>query len=203
MSDSVVTKTSESLTFWLEAAASKRPTPGGGSAAAVAGALAAAMGEMTLNFSAGRKANDAGDEAVIADCLRELSAARGLLLRLSEEDQAAYAAWRETKELPEDDPKRRAAVAAAITVPQAVAAACLSVLDLAVRAAPSANPWLLGDLRVCGDLATAAVRCAGYNVLANLPPDAAEEREQVVDQTRRAVERVNALTAAADARASP
>ena len=40
---------------FLNAAAAKQPAPGGGSATALAGALAAAMGEMVLNYSVGKK----------------------------------------------------------------------------------------------------------------------------------------------------
>ena len=44
-----------SIENFLEAAAAKQPTPGGGSVAALAGALAAAMGEMVLNYTLGRR----------------------------------------------------------------------------------------------------------------------------------------------------
>src|SRR5437868_4602544 len=43
------------ISDFLSAAASKQPTPGGGSVTALAGALAAAMGEMVLNYSIGKK----------------------------------------------------------------------------------------------------------------------------------------------------
>ena len=184
------------LADWLSAAASRQPVPGGGSVAAVAGALAAAMGAMTLRFSQGRKANTPDDETAIESTLAEMDRGRLLLLRLAEEDQTAYAALRADK--------NDATVAAAIAVPQAIMATALALLDAAVRAAPVANPWLLSDLQVCGDLATAAVRCGSYNVLANLGDlDAAEAqrlRGECDEQVNRAVERVNALTEAASRR---
>jgi formiminotetrahydrofolate cyclodeaminase len=43
------------ITVFLDAAAAKQPTPGGGSIAALAGALAASMGEMVLNYSVNKK----------------------------------------------------------------------------------------------------------------------------------------------------
>ena len=182
------------LADWLSAAASRQPVPGGGSVAAVAGALAAAMGAMTLRFSRKRKANTPDDETAIESTLAEMDRGRLLLLQLAEEDQAAYAALRADK--------NDATVAAAIAVPQAIMATALALLDAAVRAAPVANPWLLSDLQVCGDLATAAVRCGSYNVLANLG-DVAEAdrlRGECDEQVRRAVERVNALTEAVSRR---
>jgi formiminotetrahydrofolate cyclodeaminase len=44
-----------SIEKFLEAASAKQPTPGGGSISALAGALAAAMGEMVVNYSVGKK----------------------------------------------------------------------------------------------------------------------------------------------------
>ncbi len=53
---------------FLEAAAAKQPTPGGGSVSALAGALAASMGEMVLNYSVGKKGLEAHD-AVLKNAL--------------------------------------------------------------------------------------------------------------------------------------
>ena len=196
------------LVDWLDAAAAKRPTPGGGAAAAVAGALAAAMGAMTLRYSVGRKSNSDADEQTLARCLAELDRARVVLLRLSEEDQLAYGAWRMAKELDETDPSREhrlsAAASMCIAVPQSILATAGSILSLAVEAAPVASPWLLSDLRVCGDLATAAARCARSNVLANLsdlPGDqAASLRAEADAAVAESVRRVRALEQAIDAR---
>ena len=44
---------------FLDATAAKQPTPGGGSVTALAGALAASMGEMVLNYSVGKKGLEA------------------------------------------------------------------------------------------------------------------------------------------------
>ena len=199
-----MTPTTTPLADWLEAAGSREATPGGGSVAAVAGALAAAMGEMTLRFSRGRKSNTPADEAAVAEAVGRLEASRRLLLRLCEEDQSAYAAWRATRDLPADHPDRRAAVEAATGVPRAVMAACLAVLDAANVVAGVANPWLLSDLRVCGDLATAGVRAASYNVLANLgdagEAEAVELRGECAGSVAEAVKRVRALDDAISSR---
>lgn len=196
MTDSVA-KLTVSVTDWVEQAASRQPTPGGGSVAALAGALGAAMGEMTLNFSLGRKANTAADEEVLADLLARMHRGRAMLLELSEEDQGAYAAWRETKDLPDTDPDKQAATLAAISVPQSIMATALGVLELAIQIVPVANPWLLSDLLVCGDLAATAVRCGSYNVEANLSnfseDEAFEMQATANQQVREAVRRVQAL----------
>ena len=170
------------LRDWLSAAAAKQPTPGGGSVAAVVGALAAAMGEMTLNYSTGRKANSPAAEEILRENLAELTRARELLLRLMVEDQEAYLALVVARELDQTDAGSpdalAAATQAAIAVPQAIMAAGLSVLACASRVAEHANKHLLSDLAVCGELALATVRCGGINVRVNLAgcPDADRAR---------------------------
>ena len=72
---------------FLTAAAAKQPTPGGGSVTALAGALAATMGEMTLNYSVGKKGLEAHQD-ILAPALCELTHAREVLVRLMIEDQA-------------------------------------------------------------------------------------------------------------------
>src|SRR3954466_11568245 len=63
---------------FLTAAAAKQPAPGGGSATALAGALAAAMGEMVVNYSVGKK-DLVEHQPALQEALAELTRARGLL----------------------------------------------------------------------------------------------------------------------------
>jgi formiminotetrahydrofolate cyclodeaminase len=157
---------------FLNAAAAKQPAPGGGSVAALAGALAAAMGEMVLNYSVGKKSL-AAHEPELKEALAELTRARGLLLQLMVEDQQAYESLTEAKKLPESSPTRQkdfdVALLASIRVPQALGATALAILQLADGLVEKVNHYLLSDLAVCCELAMATVRCAVYNVRANLP----------------------------------
>lgn len=190
----------ETVGEWLEAAAKKQPAPGGGSVSALVGALAAAMGEMTLNYSVGRKANSPEQARLLSDHLDELSRARSLLLGLMEEDQQAYAQLTAARKRDPAEPEYQqqvdAATAAAIAVPQAIMAAALRILDHAHAVAGDANRWLLSDLAVCSELAMAAIRCGAYNVRANLSGIAAAESarlgRETADQIARGVERLNA-----------
>src|SRR3954454_25286857 len=93
---------SHTIDAFLTAAAAKQPTPGGGSVTALAGALAAAMGEMVLNYSVGKKSL-AQFQPELQAGLRELGRARGLLLQLMEEDQVAYEALTAARKLPESN----------------------------------------------------------------------------------------------------
>lgn len=163
---------STSIGDFLHAAAAKQPTPGGGSIAALVGALAASMGEMTLNYSIGKKGLEAF-QGELKPALAELTRARNLLLQLMVEDQLAYEAISAIRKLPESDPARaarfNAALLACIRIPEAMAATSVAILELTDRVANFVNPYLLSDLAVCADLAMATVRCAIYNVRANLP----------------------------------
>jgi formiminotetrahydrofolate cyclodeaminase len=172
---------STTIEKFLDASAARQPTPGGGSVTALAGALAASMGEMVVNYSLGKKDLEAYAEE-LKPALAEYHRARAVLVQLMVEDQEAYAALTRARKLPEGDADRAArmssALAACIRVPEAMAATAAAVLELCDRIVNFVNPWLLSDLAVCADLSMAAVRCAVYNVRANLPsvPDEAERQ---------------------------
>jgi glutamate formiminotransferase/formiminotetrahydrofolate cyclodeaminase len=160
-----------SIDQFLTATAARQPTPGGGSVAALAGALAAAIGEMVLNYSVGKK-DLAQHEPQLKSVARELAHARELLLQLMVEDQAAYEALRDARKRPADSSERAARLPATILtcirVPQAIGAAAGAVLELCDRCVDIVNPYLLSDLAVCAELAMATVRSAGYNCRVNL-----------------------------------
>ena len=174
------------ISEFLAAAAAKQPAPGGGSAAALAGALAAAMGEMVLNYSVGKKSL-AQHEPVLKEALAELTRARELLLQLMAEDQQAYEALTLARKLPESAPTRQkdfdVALLASIRVPQAMGATALAVLQLADRLVDKVNPYLLSDLAVSCELAMATIRCAVYNVRANLPDVTDPSDKKTMEQT--------------------
>jgi glutamate formiminotransferase/formiminotetrahydrofolate cyclodeaminase len=156
---------------FVKSAAARTPTPGGGSVAALVGALAAATGEMAIQYSLGKKSLEAFEEE-LRPALEEFARARQLLLELMEEDQAAYESLSALRKLPADHPERKEkfdfVLLASIRVPQTMGAVAASLLELCDRMVNFVNPNLLSDLAVCADLAMAVVRCAQYNVRANL-----------------------------------
>lgn len=158
---------------FLNAVAAKSPAPGGGAVAGVAGALAAAMGEMVLAYSVNRKNQSPDDNAGLQHILAEMNRARGLLLTLMQEDQAAFETMQQVKKLPESDPSRAdklpVVVYACIRIPQTMAAIALSLLELTSQAVDKCNYYLLSDLAVAADLSMATLRCALHNVRINLP----------------------------------
>ena len=159
------------LKDFLQAAAAKQPTPGGGSVTALVGALAASMGEMVINYSIGKKDLQAYIEE-LAPALAELTRARKLLLQLMVEDQMAYEVVSSLRKLKADSPERTqkmpAAMLACIRAPESIAATGVAILEICDRVANFVNHHLLSDLAVCADLAMATTRCAVYNVRTNL-----------------------------------
>lgn len=173
---------SKTIQEFLDATAARQPTPGGGSVTALVAALAAATGEMVINYSIGKKGLEAYQDE-LKPALAELTRARQVLLQLMVEDQAAYEALTAAKKLPAGSPEREAKMPAAmlmcIRVPEAIAATGVAILEACDRLVNFVNPYLLSDLAVCADLAMAAIRCAIYSVRSNLQdvPDADDRRK--------------------------
>lgn len=163
---------SATIAQFLDATAAKQPAPGGGSVTALTGALAAAIGEMVLQYSVGRKDVVPADDTKLREALAEMNRARNMLVELMVEDQAAYSALSAARKNARDhgdaDPTFAAALLACIRIPQAIGATAGAILDLCAQVAPKANKFLLSDLAVCAELAMACVRCANYNVQVNL-----------------------------------
>ena len=165
----------EPLTRYLDDAAAARPTPGGGSVAAVAAALASTMASMAAGFTVGKEKFKAV-EAEVAGHLDRLAALRGRLLDAAQRDMAAYqgvmAAWRLPKETAEQQAARaeavRAATRASLDVVEEVLADAGEILRVARRLADVANPNLASDVAVAAELALGAVRAARINVAVNL-----------------------------------
>jgi formiminotetrahydrofolate cyclodeaminase len=176
----------------LDNLAAKTPTPGGGAAVGVAAALGAALGEMVVNYSVGKK-RLREHEPELQSALGELARSRDLLLRLSDEDAAAYEKLHSMFQLAKDDPQRvaemPAAVVAAIRVPQACVACCADLLRLLDALAQKTNKQLRSDLVVAALLTHAAARAADCNVRINLPLLEAEaDKERVARETEQALE---------------
>lgn len=188
---------SHSVNDFLSALAAKQPTPGGGSVAALAGALAAAMGEMVLNYSVGKK-DLAAHEPVLRAALAELTRARSMLIELMIEDQLAFeqltAARKACNNAGDKNPHFAAALLACIRIPQSIGATAAAVLELCDRVTPIVNTYLLSDLAVAAEMAMATVRCAAYNVRVNLSDlsDPAD-RKHLEEQAETLVKKSSAL----------
>ncbi|MGC9259794.1 MAG: cyclodeaminase/cyclohydrolase family protein [Phycisphaerae bacterium] len=157
---------------FLAALAARTPTPGGGSMTALIAALAAGQLQMVIAYTRG-KPRFAAFENMLADYEARLVRARAVLCELMEEDRAAYETLHPFMKLPpaqrRADPAYSAVVAAAVRIPQAVAATAGSIVQAAEVLRDKVNPLLLSDLGVAAATAMAAVAAAELNVLVNLP----------------------------------
>jgi formiminotetrahydrofolate cyclodeaminase len=173
------------LQQFLDAAAARQPTPGGGSVTALCGALGASMGEMVINYSIGKK-DLIQFEAALRPALATLHRARRLLLELMVEDQSAYTALTAARTLPagpEREEQVAAALLASIRTPEAIGATALAILETCGPIIDCVNYHLLSDLAVSADLAMATVRCAVYNVRVNLSDATDPADRQMIEAT--------------------
>ncbi|HEU5260298.1 MAG TPA: glutamate formimidoyltransferase [Gemmatimonadales bacterium] len=159
------------LDGWLDELAGGTPAPGGGSAAALAGALSGALVAMVARLTTGRKAY-AGVQGRVAEILAEADALRAQLRRLMDDDAAAYARVSEALRIPKDDPGRRRAVDAALVgaaqTPLATARGAVRLIALAREITLIGNQNARSDARVAEALAQAALAGAVENVRVNV-----------------------------------
>lgn len=159
------------LEEFLERLASADPTPGGGTASAVAGAVAAGLVAMVARLSAGKGA----DDAALARAVEAADAHRRAFLDLAARDAEAFDGVMRAMRLPRgsDEEKRRrqaalqAALRGATDVPLEVASRGVEVLERAAEIAKSGNPNAVSDAGVAALLAHAAVHGALLNVQIN------------------------------------
>jgi len=160
---------------FLAAVAAGTPAPGGGSVAALAGALGAVLAAMVAGLTVGRE-RYAAHEAELRSLLAEAGALRQELVGLMDADTAAYTAVMAAYKLPKDTVAQRAerteaiqaALREAAEIPLAAATACAGVLRLTVQAAAHGNRNAASDAAVSALMAYAGLHGAVRNVRINL-----------------------------------
>jgi formiminotetrahydrofolate cyclodeaminase len=165
----------EPLKTYTDALASGAPTPGGGSAAALVGALGAALNSMVANFTVGREKFAAVD-AQVRELLAESERLRADLERLTQADTEAYSRVSAVGKMPRDTEDQKAArqeamqeaLKAAAQVPMEAVRACHRVLKIAAELLDSGNPNLVTDVGVAARFGLAAMECATLNAEINL-----------------------------------
>ncbi|MEB1814326.1 cyclodeaminase/cyclohydrolase family protein [Adlercreutzia mucosicola] len=162
-------------TEFIEALASKAPTPGGGGASAYAGALASALASMVGNLTVGKKKYAAVEERVQAELLA-LEATRLRLLELIDGDAAAFAplaaAYGMARDTDEAAAAQRAALQVALVdaceVPLEIMRQCVQVIESCVFMAKHGSVLALSDAGAAVVLAKAALLSASLNVRINI-----------------------------------
>jgi glutamate formiminotransferase/formiminotetrahydrofolate cyclodeaminase len=156
---------------FLDAVASGDPTPGGGSVAALAGALGAALAAMVARATLGKK-KYADAEAAMNAVTSRADDLRAALTRLIVEDSAAFEEVMAAYRLPKDDPNRPAAIQTAIRraaeVPLGAAQLAVETLDQLKVVASQGNVNAASDAAAGALIANAALEAAAMNVLINV-----------------------------------
>ena len=165
----------QQLQTFLDQLASSASTPGGGSAAAIMGAMGAALVSMVANLTVGKKKYEDVQEEM-QDFLDQSEALRERLTGMIQADvdvfdkvMAAYGMARET-----DEEKSlrsltiQAALKEATDVPLACAQLCADVIELCRPVAEKGNLNVISDAGVAVLAAHAALRSAALNVYINI-----------------------------------
>ncbi|HBY57335.1 MAG TPA: methenyltetrahydrofolate cyclohydrolase [Candidatus Atribacteria bacterium] len=160
---------------FLDELASNSPTPGGGSVAALAGALGAALISMVGNLTLGKKKYENVEED-IKKIIGSSEKLRYELSQLIEEDVRVFNNFMATYKMPketDDEKKVRAekiqeSLIEAAKVPLKVAYKCLDILSLSWEIAEEGNINVVSDAGVAALMAEAALESAILNVKINL-----------------------------------
>ncbi len=182
------------LSGFLGELASDSPTPGGGSVAALCGALGAALNSMVANLTIGKK-KYADVEEEMKETLAGAETLRLELTQMIDEDAAAFnkfmAALKMPKETEADKASRKTALQQtlvdAATVPLAVMEMCVGVIQLAKPVAEHGNVNAVSDAGVAALVARAGVHAAGLNVRINVGGIRAEEHQEFASKAAAAI----------------
>jgi len=165
----------QSVGAFLEALASNAPTPGGGSVAAISGAMAAGLVSMVCALTVGKK-QFAEIEPEVRGVHARAEELRAELQRLAQADVEVFgrlsAAYKLPRTTEADAATRQAAIQQvtrqAAEVPLRTAQAAAAVLPLCTALAPKVGRLIVSDIGVAAVLARATVQSAILNVEINL-----------------------------------
>jgi formiminotetrahydrofolate cyclodeaminase len=160
---------------FAELVAAGTPAPGGGSVAAYCGQLAAALGTMICNLTAG-KPKFSGVEPRVLEIRMRLGRLADELQDLIDEDAVSFQevlnAYKLPKTSEEEKIERSAGIAKAlkhaIAVPSQTVESSFGVIELLDELAKIGNPNALSDVATAAQVAKAAMKAAYYNVAVNL-----------------------------------
>ncbi|MCE5201385.1 MAG: cyclodeaminase/cyclohydrolase family protein [Synergistaceae bacterium] len=161
---------------FLDELASNSPAPGGGSVAALCGALGSALVSMVANLTVGKeKYKD--NWAVMEETVAKSEPLRAKFVDLMNKDTESFNIFMAAMKMPKATDEEKAARKKAIgnasqlatEVPLRTLEACAEVAELALLAARHGNPNTVSDAGSAALLAEAAGKAAAYNVRINMP----------------------------------
>jgi len=184
----------KSIQVFLDELASKSSTPGGGSAAAIIGAMGAALISMVANFTVGKKGYEDVD-AEAQEILNKSEELRNQLIDMIKADVDVFnrvmSAYGMPKESDEEKATRseeiQAALKKATDVPLACAKVAADVIKLSKPIAEKGNKNVISDAGVAVLAGQAALRSAALNVYINIggikDKDFANDRQKQLEDT--------------------
>ncbi|MBO5911273.1 MAG: cyclodeaminase/cyclohydrolase family protein [Elusimicrobiaceae bacterium] len=156
---------------FTNALASSAPTPGGGAAAAMAGAMGCALVMMATGTTLKRKATPAEHRSMLEESLQNLNTLHEQLKNFITQDARAYEGYLAAAKLPKENPARTQAVQDALwqaaCVPAQTAQVCLQVSALLKKARPYISNIIISDVYCAQHLLSGAVACCVENIRAN------------------------------------
>jgi formiminotetrahydrofolate cyclodeaminase len=175
---------SQKIDELLSVLASSAPVPGGGSVAALAGALGASLLTMVGEITMGKKKPE--DKTPVEEALKALEPTRRRFVELIDEDAAAFEKVMEAFKMPKEDEGQREtrkeaiekATIGAAAVPRETARTAVAALEAGAALAEHGSRSAVSDV-ACGALCLeASARAAGYNIRINLAgiEDASERK---------------------------
>ena len=157
-------------TGFIEILASKAAVPGGGGASALVGAVGMALGSMVGSLTVGKK-KYADVEADIIAIMEKAAALQAELLRLVDEDAAAFEPLSKAYGIPKEDPDRarimEEALRSASSVPLEIMRACAKAIELQADFAQKGSVLAISDAGVGVVCCKAALQGASLNVFIN------------------------------------
>jgi methenyltetrahydrofolate cyclohydrolase len=189
----------QTLQLYLDDLASSNSTPGGGSAAAVSGAMAAALACMVCRLTLG-KAKYAEVQGEISTLLHQTEGQRQRFQQLMAEDIAAYGNLSASLKLPRDTEEQREAritaiqqgLAKAALVPLEMCERANALAQLCVRVAEIGNANVISDIAAAAMLAASSGTAAAWMVRVNLQN--LKDQEQVATLSQRLSVALDELT---------
>ena len=176
---------------WVDALASKAPVPGGGGASALGGALGAALGQMVVHLTIGKK-RYADVEEEMEKNLTELNRLGEEFLRLADRDGEVFAPLAEAYSMPSETREQREEkervmeerLLAASLVPLEMMEKALLVINILEFLGEKGSRIAISDVGVAAQFAKAALTGAAMNVYINTK--AMKNREKAEELNRKA-----------------
>ncbi len=163
------------LTDFIDEVSRESPAPGGGSIAALAGALGASLSSMVSNLTANKRGTESID-GLLNTSAEKAQAIKNNLVKAIDDDTNAFNVYMEATRLPQktDEEKRirfeamQKGLKEAVTVPYNTAIESKKAIEVAKVVAELGNPNSITDVGVGAQIAFAGVIGGVYNVLINL-----------------------------------